>query len=70
MVILGSRVVLWKHVFDWPMRSIPVVIDKIVKSVSRKKKKFTPCFPHSFKPNEGVVIIGATNFPEALDKWV
>lgn len=23
-----------------------------------------------FKPNEGVIIIGATNFPEALDKYV
>lgn len=27
-------------------------------------------FPHRFKPNEGVIIIGATNFPEALDKYV
>lgn len=27
-----------------------------------------PFFSYSFKPNEGVVIIGATNFPEALDK--
>lgn len=25
---------------------------------------------YSFKPNEGVIIIGATNFPEALDKYV
>lgn len=25
-------------------------------------------FLNSFKPNEGVIIIGATNFPEALDK--
>ncbi|RMC04863.1 hypothetical protein DUI87_18037 [Hirundo rustica rustica] len=30
-------------------------------------KKPHTLFPHSFKPNEGVVIIGATNFPEALD---
>lgn len=27
-------------------------------------------FFHRFKPNEGVIIIGATNFPEALDKYV
>lgn len=27
-------------------------------------------FFNSFKPNEGVIIIGATNFPEALDKYV
>lgn len=25
---------------------------------------------YRFKPNEGVIIIGATNFPEALDKYV
>lgn len=27
-------------------------------------------FFRRFKPNEGVIIIGATNFPEALDKYV
>lgn len=25
---------------------------------------------HRFKPNEGVIVIGATNFAEALDKYV
>lgn len=25
---------------------------------------------YRFKPNEGVIVIGATNFAEALDKYV
>lgn len=25
---------------------------------------------HSYKELEGVIVVGATNFPEALDKWV
>lgn len=27
-------------------------------------------FNYRFKPNEGVIVIGATNFAEALDKCV
>uniref|UniRef100_A0A2K5HGA5 ATP-dependent zinc metalloprotease YME1L1 n=1 Tax=Colobus angolensis palliatus TaxID=336983 RepID=A0A2K5HGA5_COLAP len=36
---------------------------------SRIRNLFNNCFffLYSFKPNEGVIIIGATNFPEALD---
>lgn len=25
---------------------------------------------YRFKPNEGVIVVGATNFAEALDKYV
>lgn len=34
------------------------------------RRTFVDVIFYRFKPNEGVIVVGATNFAEALDKYV
>lgn len=46
------------------------IFTKIVEKNIVTPKHWPVLLLHRFKTNEGVIIIGATNFPEALDKYV
>lgn len=62
---------VWLKVYCWCCVVIQWLQNKIVVAYSMNERWFA-CFLSfdRFKPNEGVIIIGATNFPEALDKYV